>query len=283
MSVVAVRVYEDRIEIAADSIITRGDTKINTAGNSRPKLFKISGMLIGAVGDGEDISLLKHYFGDHMIENFDEEGILKFLISYKKWKKDIYPDEDSINQIIIACDGKCYSSDGISAFRIEDYFAIGAGIDQALGALHAGASPRDAVKAACDLCIYASEPILVESIPIQNGKSKKHNNDKNDRPSLGEEKEELVADFIDHMKNGPFIELKQPAVIEPLKDLIHWYVGDEFINIANIDFLFDVLTEVVYTKRSKVNKTSPVYKDIQNSIKWLEDAHYRYKEIYGLV
>lgn len=283
MSVVATRIYEDRIEIAADSIITRGDTKLNTAEKKRPKLFKINGMLIGAVGDGEDISLFKHYLSDHLIDDFDEDGITEFLLGYKKWKKENLPDDDLINRIIIAFDGKCYSTDGISAFRIEDYFAIGAGDSYALGALHSGASPRDAVKAACDLNIYASEPIMVESIPIQNGKSKKHNNDKNDRPSLGEEKEELVADFIDHLKNGPFIELKQPAVIEPLKDLIHWYVGDEFINIANIDFLFDVLTEVAYTKGSKVAKASSEYKEIQNSIKWLEDAHYQYKELSGLV
>ena len=166
MSEVAARIYEDRIEIAADSIITRGDNKLNGAENKRPKLFEINGMIVGIVGDGEDISLFRYYLKEHPIEEFDEYGITEFLLDFKKWKKDVYPDDDTLSRFIIGYEGKCYSSDGISAFRIDDYFAIGAGDDHALGALHAGASPQEAVKAACDLCIYACEPILVESIPI---------------------------------------------------------------------------------------------------------------------
>lgn len=37
-----------------------------------------------------------------------------------------------------------------------------------------GATPSEAVKAACDLCVYVSEPIISETIPVlyQNGVEK---------------------------------------------------------------------------------------------------------------
>lgn len=49
-------------------------------------------------------------------------------------------------------------------FPIDDYYAIGAGQDYANGALYMGATPKEAVKAACELCAMVCEPIICESI-----------------------------------------------------------------------------------------------------------------------
>ena len=49
-------------------------------------------------------------------------------------------------------------------FPIDDFYTIGAGEDYASGALFMGASPKEAVKAACELCAFVCEPIVCESI-----------------------------------------------------------------------------------------------------------------------
>ena len=54
----------------------------------------------------------------------------------------------------------------VIVFRVNDYYAIGAGDDFARGAMYMGASPEEAVKVACDLCVYVSEPIIKETIII---------------------------------------------------------------------------------------------------------------------
>ena len=44
--------------------------------------------------------------------------------------------------------------------EINDYAAIGAGRDYAYAALYLGHEPKEAVKVACDLSCYVSEPII---------------------------------------------------------------------------------------------------------------------------
>ena len=68
------------------------------------------------------------------------------------------------NPYIIAYKGKAFGIEKMLVFPIDDYYAIGAGEDFASGALYMGASPKEAVKAACELCAFVSEPIITESI-----------------------------------------------------------------------------------------------------------------------
>jgi len=44
--------------------------------------------------------------------------------------------------------------------EIKDFAAIGAGEDFANAALYLGHSPEEAVKVACELCCFVSEPIV---------------------------------------------------------------------------------------------------------------------------
>ena len=164
MSVVAAKVYEDRIEIAADSICVRGWSKMNSAEKKTTKLFRYNDIVIGGVGQSEEISLFQRFMKSHMIKELNDDGILDFLIEFKKWKKDLCGNDDIENRYIIATKGKCFSTNGFFVFGINDYYAIGAGDDFARGAMYMGATPEEAVKVACDLCVYVSEPILKEII-----------------------------------------------------------------------------------------------------------------------
>ncbi len=65
-------------------------------------------------------------------------------------------------------------------FQVEDSCAIGAGEDYARGALYMGATPEEAVKAACSLCVMTAEPIVTASIVIDTKKNDEINNKHND-------------------------------------------------------------------------------------------------------
>ncbi len=166
MSVVAARVYDDRIEVAADSICVRGWSKMNSAEKKHTKLFRFKDLVVGGVGKSEEISLFQRYMKSHMIKEMNEDGILDFLIEFKRWKKDFCGDDEIENRYILASKGQCYSTNGFFVFRVNDYYAIGAGDDFARGAMYMGATPEQAVKVACDLCVYVSEPIVKEIVPI---------------------------------------------------------------------------------------------------------------------
>ena len=165
MSVVVAKVYADRIEMASDSIAVRGWSKVNNAANKIIKMMKYNDMIIGGCGTAEEASLLFHYMKTHTIDNVDERGILDFIIEFKKWKNDLTGNNSMSNDYILAYKGKCFGISGMLVFPIEDHYAIGAGEDFAQGALFMGASPREAVKAACELSAMVCEPVKLESIP----------------------------------------------------------------------------------------------------------------------
>lgn len=166
MSVITVKVKKDVIEMASDSIAVVGWTNINHKNNKTTKMCKYNDMIIGGVGYCEEISLLFHYMKTHTIEIVDEKGVLDFIIKFQRWQKDFTGNHNGLeNTYILAFKGKCFGVSNMFVYEINDYYAIGAGMHYALGALHEGAEAKEAVKAACDLCASVAEPIVVESIP----------------------------------------------------------------------------------------------------------------------
>ena len=165
MSVVVCKVYKDKIEMASDSIVVSGWDKLNNAQNKVIKMIKYNDMIVGGCGRADEISLFLHYIKTHTIENMDEKGVLDFILEFIRWKGDLIGDNDFDNPYIIAYKGKAFAIEGMLVFPIEDHYAIGAGKYYAGGALYMGATPLEAVKAACELCAMVSEPIVCESIP----------------------------------------------------------------------------------------------------------------------
>lgn len=168
MSVVTVRVYKNRIDMAADSICVRGGAKMNNSDRKMTKLFRYKDTVVGGVGRAEENSLFQRYMKSHILKEVTEDGVIDFLIEFSKWKKDLCNDANIDNSYLIASKGKVFYTNGLFVVPIDDYYAIGAGEDFARGAMYVGATPEEAVKVACDLCVYVSEPIITESIPIDN-------------------------------------------------------------------------------------------------------------------
>ena len=67
MSVVVCKIGKDSIEMASDSIIVQGWTKLNNAQNKVVKMMKHNDMIIGGCGNADEISLFFHYMKTHTI------------------------------------------------------------------------------------------------------------------------------------------------------------------------------------------------------------------------
>lgn len=159
MSVVAVRVSEKNIEIAADSIVVRGDSKRSDSGFK--KLFKINDMIIGAVGSAEECSLFKYYCRVNIMEDFKEKDVLEYMVNFLNFKINMTPNYPELeNSYIMVVGGKAFLIEGLLIQEVEDYAAIGAGEDFANAALYLGHTAEEAVKVACELSCYVSDPII---------------------------------------------------------------------------------------------------------------------------
>ena len=156
MSVVAAKVYDDKIVLAADSILCYGDTKLT---KNFSKLVKINDIIIGAVGSAQEASVMWHFVRTHEPRSPELKDILDYVVEFSKWKDDIGLERKIDNEYLMAFRGHLYSIDGLFVNEIKDFSAIGAGMDYALAALYLDHTPKQAVKVACKLSCWVAEPI----------------------------------------------------------------------------------------------------------------------------
>lgn len=161
MSVVAAKVYADRVTMAADSIMTKGWSKTN---NNFVKINEINDMIVGGCGLSQEVSLMWHYMTTHKPASATERDILDFIVEFSKWKRDLTGDGSVQNTYLIIFESHLFEIEHMFVFEIKDYVAVGAGEDFANTALHLGHTPKEAVKVACDLCCYVCEPIIEYSM-----------------------------------------------------------------------------------------------------------------------
>lgn len=164
MSVVAVKVNDNSISIAADSILCKWDQK-----KSNPKDFtkiaKINDMVIGGCGFAREISLIWHYMETHKPRSTEVKDILTFFVEFVKWKSEYGDGSEMKNDYILVYSGHAYLCSELFIHEIHEYEAIGAGENFANAALYLGHTPREAVKVACDLSCFVSEPIVEFEMP----------------------------------------------------------------------------------------------------------------------
>jgi len=86
---------------------------------------------------------------------------LAFATEFASWKQTNYNNNTFLrNTYLIAYNGHLFEIDNMFVYEIKDFSAIGAGEDFANAALYLGHSPEEAVKVACELCCFVSEPII---------------------------------------------------------------------------------------------------------------------------
>ena len=158
MSVVAVKKYDNKIVISADSIMVRGYSK-DTRGNFS-KINSINDMIVGSSGYAEETSLMWHYARTHKPDSATEKDILNFIVEFANWKRGITGESNILNNYLIVFDGHVFEIENMFVYEIQDYESIGAGRDFANAALYLGHSPKEAVAVACELSCYVAEPII---------------------------------------------------------------------------------------------------------------------------
>lgn len=162
MSVVAAKVYSDKIVVSADSIIVKGWSKRNS---NFAKLYQVNGMIIGGCGEAQEMSFMLRFMQTHQPESSSIKDILEFISEFSKWKRELAGDFSVSNSYIMAFGGHLFEIEAMFVHEIKDYVAIGAGEDFATAALYLGNAPEDAVKVACDLSCYVCEPIITFEMP----------------------------------------------------------------------------------------------------------------------
>lgn len=158
MSVVAAKVYKDKIVMAADSIVVHGYSK-RTDGDFS-KIDEINGMIVGGTGYCQEQSLMWHYMRTHKPEAATEKEVLAFMVEFSTWQKTMSGNTEIENTYLLAYDGHLFYINGLLVYEVSEYAAIGAGEDFANAALYLGHTPKEAVKVACELSCFVAEPIL---------------------------------------------------------------------------------------------------------------------------
>lgn len=165
MSVVAAKIYNNRIVMAADSILVKGcakSTNINLA-----KINYINDMIVGSTGYAKENSLFQYFMRTHTPNGNTDKDILAYIVEFSKWKQDLIGESEIANTYLFAYDGHLFEIENMFVYEIKDYDAIGAGEDFANAALYLGHSPREAVKVACELSCYVAEPVIEYEMEIK--------------------------------------------------------------------------------------------------------------------
>lgn len=162
MSVVAARVYKDKIVMAADSIVVRGWSK--RTDHDIVKINEINGMIVGSTGYAQELSLMWQYMATHKPATATEKDVLAFVVEFSKWKRDLIGNGSVDNTYLMAYDGHLFQVEDMLVYEVSEWSAVGAGEDFANAVLYLGNSPRDAVKVACELSCLVAEPIIEYSM-----------------------------------------------------------------------------------------------------------------------
>lgn len=157
MSVIAAKVYNDHIKIAADSIVVKGQSKRNS---NFSKLVQKNDMIMGSTGTCEECSFMWNYMETHKPKSGTVDDVLNFIIEFIAYKNKIGGSGNVENEYLFIFDGKLFEISHMFVQEIKDFTAVGAGEDFANAVMYLGHDPSDAVKTACELCCFVSEPII---------------------------------------------------------------------------------------------------------------------------
>ena len=167
MTVVAARKYADRIEFAADSIVTSGSTKVTHRTIDDAKLFQQNGLTIGLTGKLAEGSLIQIFSRNHKPAHANLEGIIDFLFEFEGWVRNRDSGFTIGNHYLIGFENHLFRTyPRFDVFEVSEFDAIGAGEDFALTAMHLDKTPAEAVAIACELSVWCSQPVTTISVAL---------------------------------------------------------------------------------------------------------------------
>ncbi|WP_107357265.1 hypothetical protein [Rhodopseudomonas palustris] len=158
MSVVAVKKTGRGVfEIAADSIRISGWQTQEKDKNA--KLYDLGDVVFGTAGTCSVAGIFREFVENHKPKTNNEYGWTNLFAEFAKYMKEISSDLKQENAFLIVYRKRCWLVSGFYVREIKDFYAVGAGADFALAALHLGHGARRAVEIACDLSVYCERPV----------------------------------------------------------------------------------------------------------------------------
>ena len=166
MSVIAIRVTEQHVEMAVDSDTSYGDVRVSRAISiADQKLWASNEMMVAFVGMSSLGSILRRWTRENAPEGPDETSICQYVDQFHAWRRDTFPDSGDIDEVsfVLAYRGRAWVVDAYSVSAVPQggYFAHGSGMCVALGALHHGATAEEAALAACQHDGGCGLPVVV--------------------------------------------------------------------------------------------------------------------------
>lgn len=156
MSVIAVKINEKTIEVAADSIILKDDLKRTNF----KKLHNFDGMIVGGCGSAEELSLFFEYAKLKQPADATVLCIQHYMKDFAEYKENFYTDKQIDNEYIIVFDGHVFEVAGMFVQEVTSYTAIGEGDCYALAALCLKHDVVEAVETAAELSCHVDTPIV---------------------------------------------------------------------------------------------------------------------------
>ena len=193
MSVAVAVKKGNQIVLATDGQTHFGSLRVGTENCPTRKIRKIGSSLLATTGWGLYDNILDDFLARGKAPSLmRRQSIFSFFVKFWKKLHDQYPfvkdkcDEDDDSPfadldssfLVVNRNGIFYVASDMSVTQFDTYFAIGAGADFALGALHAlydgtldaEGLARKAVEAAIEFNTYCGGHIQVEKIRAAKGK-----------------------------------------------------------------------------------------------------------------
>ncbi len=161
MSVVAVRKEGSKITIGADSIRISG-----WGTQEKDKLAKLSRvnkeLIVGCVGDCAIYSLFREFLSNHLPKSNTEYGWTSLISEFSSYLNELKnAPKLEHTAFIVVNKSRVFYLASYFVREINDYYAIGAGMDYALSALYLGGTVKEAIETACHLSIFCEKPINI--------------------------------------------------------------------------------------------------------------------------
>jgi ATP-dependent protease HslVU (ClpYQ) peptidase subunit len=166
MSVAAVKVYEDRIIIGADSQLTLGDGS-HKKEVENAKIWEGNNIIVAGAGEIYEFSLFVIYCKANNPIHATDTGIFHFFVDFVAWKTEkLQREEFKLDCSYLFIFGKkaFLIDEDFYIKEINTYQAIGAGMTYAEAALYLGHSVDEALKVACRLSPDCEEPLTIFTI-----------------------------------------------------------------------------------------------------------------------
>jgi ATP-dependent HslUV protease, peptidase subunit HslV len=189
MTTVAVARVGGQVAMAADTLVTFGDTKLSHRFENNSKIFKVGSSYVGMAGTVAHFPVLRHALTampadelklggkDEIFTTFTKlHAQLKEKFFLQTKEEDADPYESSQYTVLIA------NAQGIfgvysyrEIFEFKDFWAIGSGRNFALGAMHAASGKLKTAKelalagvaAGCEFDKNSSHPIDTYSVKLK--------------------------------------------------------------------------------------------------------------------